>query len=133
MADKKNIDDDSTQENVACESRREFLVAAKKWSKVVVAGAMFGSILFNGDSANARAWANRRGGSRGAWGNGRGGAWGNGGRRAWSNGGGGAWGNGGRRAWSNGSGSAWGNGSRRAWGNGSGGAWGNGGRTWANR
>lgn len=133
MADKTNTHDELTQENNACESRREFLVAAKKWSKAVVAGAIFGSILFKGDGANARSWANRRGGGRGAWGNGGGRAWGNGGRRAWSNGGGGAWGNGSRRAWSNGSGSAWGNGSRRAWGNGKGGAWGNGGRTWANR
>lgn len=119
MADKKNIDNDiSKEENGVFASRREFLMAAKKWSKAVVAGVMFGSVLLDSNSADARAaWANRRGGGRGAWRNGGGGAWRNGGGRAWGNGGGGAWGNG----------------SRRAWGNGSGGAWRNGGRAWANR
>lgn len=93
MTDKKDIhDDNQTQDQVACESRREFLVAAKRWSKAVVAGAMFGSILLRGDNAEAGAWANRRNGRRGAWGNGGGRAWGNGSRRAWGNGKG-TWGN----------------------------------------
>lgn len=110
MVDKSNIhNDDSTQDNGVCGSRREFLVAAKNWSKAVVAGAMFGSVLLQG----------------GCWGNGRGGAWRNGGGGAWRNGGGGAWGNGGRRAW--------GNGGSRGWRNGSGGGWRNRGRSWANR
>jgi len=117
MTDKKNTqDDDLTQENSVGQSRREFLVAAKKWSKAVVAGAMFGGILLQGDDANAGAWANRRGGG-GGWRNGGGGAWRNGGGGAWRNGGGGAWRNGGGGAWRNGSGNAWRNG----------------GRSWANR
>jgi hypothetical protein len=128
MSDKKNIrDDELTQDNDVNESRREFLIAAKKWSKAVVAGAMFGSILFHSEGADARgAWANRRGG-RGS------GAWRNGGGGAWRNGGGGAWRNGGGGAWRNGGGAAWGNGSRHAWGNGSSSAWSNGGRSWGNR
>lgn len=118
MADKKNThDEDLTQENNVDQSRREFLVAAKKWSKAVVAGAIFGGILLKDDDAKAGAWANRRGGGRGAWGNGGG--------RAWRNGGGGGWRNGGGAAWRNGGGGAWRNGG--------GGAWRNGGRSWANR
>ena len=40
MVDEKNIhDDDLTLNSNVCESRREFLVAAKKWSKAVVAVA----------------------------------------------------------------------------------------------
>ncbi len=97
MVDEKNIhDDDLTLNSNVCESRREFLVAAKKWSKAVVAGAIFGSILLHDDDADAAGWANRRGGGRGAWRNGGGAAWRNGG--AWGNGG--EWGNGGR-IWAN--------------------------------
>jgi hypothetical protein len=119
MVDKQNIhDDDLTLESDVCKSRREFLVAAKRWSKAVVAGVMVGTILLH----TGCAWGN---GGGGAWRNGGGGVWGNGGGRAWRNGGSGGWRNGGSGGWRNGGG--------RAWRNGGGGGWRNRGRSWANR
>jgi hypothetical protein len=57
-------------------TRRDFLRAAKKWSKVVLVGALAGSALAAPREAEAyrRSWVNRRGG--GGWYNRyRGGGW----------------------------------------------------------
>jgi hypothetical protein len=103
--------------------RRDFLIGLKKWSKIVVGGALLSGAL-TGPEESAGAWVNRWGGG-GSWGNG-GGGWGNRGG-SWGNSGG--WNNGG--GWSN-RGGSWGNGSG-GWGNG-GGGWGNGGGgAWVNR
>mgnify|MGYP000844745942 FL=1 len=103
----KAVPIDSEEQKCA---RRDFLLSIGKWSKVVVAGALFGGALFDpGQSATAgTAWAN---GGR-AWAN-RGGAWANRGG-SWANHAG---------AWAN-HGTAWAN---------RGGVWVNGGRAWANR
>ena len=99
--------------------RRGFLLGLKKWSKIVIGGALLGSGLLNAGAekeAEAAAWANRGGGGGGAaWAN-RGG----GGSAAVVRppGGGGAWAN---RA---GGGGAWAN---------RGGAWANRGGSWVNR
>jgi len=79
--------------------RRSFLISLKKWSKIVIGGALVGSALLDhGTEIEAGAWANRGGGGGG------GGAWANrGGGGAWANhggGGGGAWANHGT-AWVN--------------------------------
>lgn len=92
--------------------RRGFLLSLRKWSMVVIGGALFGGAMVRSErDANAAAWANRAGGG-GAWANrvGGGGAWANraGGGAvvapggAWANrvGGGGAWANRGA-AWAN--------------------------------
>ena len=81
-------------------NRRGFLLRLRKWSMVVIAGALADGALLSFDKkADAAGWANRAGGG-GAWGNraGGGGAWANrggGGGGAWANraGGGGAWAN----------------------------------------
>ncbi len=68
-------------------NRREFFVGLKKWSKVVIGGAIAGSVAANGvQEAQAASWINRRGG----WNN-RKTSWLNGG--GWTNrrGGGSAW------------------------------------------
>jgi len=95
--------------------RRGFLVSLKKWSMVVIGGALLGGVQLVGEPKTdaAGAWANRAVGG-GAWANraGGGGAWAN---RAV---GGGAWAN---RA---GAGGAWVN---------RGAAWANRGAVWANR
>lgn len=98
-------------------SRRDFLSGLKKWSKVVIAGAVGISL---GSRAHAGSWVNRYGG--GGWANG-GVVWGNGGT-IWGNSGG-SWGNGG---------GSWGN-SGGSWGNSGGGSWVNryGGGGWINR
>src|SRR5208283_3926955 len=77
--------------------RRGFLVGLKKWSKIVIAGALLGSGLLNAGAekeAEAGAWANRAGGRRTAWAN-RGGGGVVGHHGAWANrvGGGVAWAN----------------------------------------
>ncbi len=97
-------------------SRRDFLVGLKKWSAIVIGGAILGGAL---PTQEARAaWVN--GGGGGAWVNGRGG-WinGGGGGGGWINGGGGGGG-----GWINGHGGGGG-----AWVNGRGG----GGAGWVNR
>jgi hypothetical protein len=110
-------DPQQCEENVNKEEklldRRQFLLGLRKWSMIVIGGAVAGSELIGSDQeANAAAWANRGGGGGGAWANraGGGGAWANkagGGGGAWANraGGGGAWANRGA-AWAN-RGSAW--------------------------
>jgi hypothetical protein len=61
--------------------RRDFLHSLKKWSKIVIGGALAGSVLLNhGTMAEAAGWANRGGGGGTAWAN-RGG----GGGTAWAN------------------------------------------------
>jgi hypothetical protein len=71
--------------------RRSFLLSLKKWSKIVIGGALVGSALLDhGTEIEAAAWANRGGGGGGAWANrggGGGGAWANrgGGGTAWAN------------------------------------------------
>jgi rSAM-associated Gly-rich repeat protein len=72
--------------------RRGFLLGLKKWSKIVIGGALLGSALLNAGAerdAEAAGWANRGGGGGRAWVNGGGGG------GAWANrvGGGGAWAN----------------------------------------
>jgi len=89
--------------------RRGFLLGLKKWSKIVIGGALLGSGLLNAGAekeAEAAAWANRGGGG-GAWANRAGGGGAAvvrppGGGGAWANraGGGGAWANRGA-AWAN--------------------------------
>ena len=79
--------------------RRGFLLGLKKWSKIVIGGALLGSALLNAGTekeAEAAGWINHRGGGGGAWANragGGGAAVGHAG--AWANrsGGGGAWAN----------------------------------------
>lgn len=99
--------------------RRDFLRSLKKWSKIVIGGALVGSALLSGNETQAAAWANRGGGG-GAWGN-------HGGGTTWVNrAGGGGWGN-------HGGGSAWGNhGGGTSWAN-RGAGWANHGSTWINR
>jgi hypothetical protein len=119
-------------------SRRDFLVGLRKWSAIVIGGALLGGALPPPET-NA-AWVNGGGG----WVNGRGG-WinGSGGGGGWVNrsGGSGAWYNRGT-TWAN-RGAAWVNGSgwynrSGSWvnGGGGGGAWVNnrgGGGAWVNR
>ena len=98
--------------------RRGFLLSLRKWSKIVIGGALLGSALLNSGpekQAEAAAWANRGGGG-GAWANRAGG----GGAAVVRPGGGGA-------AVVRSGGGAWAN---RA---GAGGAWANRGAAWANR
>lgn len=88
--------------------RRGFLVSLRKWSMVVIGGALLGGAQLTAEpeADAAGAWANRAGGG-GAWANraGGGGAWAN-----KAGGGGGAWANraGGGVAWAN-RGAAWAN------------------------
>ncbi len=73
MDDKKNQvpDENSTDENELI-NRREFFVGLKKWSKVVIGGAIAGSAIANANQeALAATWVNRRGGPA------RGGSWAN--------------------------------------------------------
>ena len=91
--------------------RRSFLISLKKWSKIVIGGALVGSALLDhGTEIEAAAWANRGGGG-GAWANHAGGGGAvvrPGGSTAWANkagGGGAAWANRGA-AWAN-HGTAW--------------------------
>jgi len=94
--------------------RRGFLLGLKKWSKIVIGGALVGGALLDpGREREAAAWVNRGGGG-GAWANHAGGGAAvvrPGGSAAWANraGGGGA-------AWAN-----------------RGGAWANRGASWVNR
>jgi hypothetical protein len=91
--------------------RRSFLLSLKKWSKIVIGGALVGSALLDhGTEIEAAAWANRGGGGGGAWANNAGGGAmvRPGGSTAWANkagGGGAAWANRGA-AWAN-HGTAW--------------------------
>ena len=92
--------------------RRGFLISLKKWSKIVIGGALLGSALLNPGTekeAEAAAWANRGGGGGAAWANRAGGGGGAavvkpaGGGAAWANragAGGAAWANRGA-AWAN--------------------------------
>ncbi len=96
-------------------SRRNFLVGLRKWSTIIIGGALLSGVLPQQEAAG---WVNGRGG---AWVNGRGG-WINGG-----GGGGGSWVNrsgGGGAGWVNRAGGGGG-----AWVNGRGG----GGGAWVNR
>lgn len=88
MSDNKKMqNDDLAQTNYLRQDRREFLVAAKKWSKAVVAGALLGSVaVLPGCCCRPTGW--RNGGV--SWGN-RGRGWGNRGT-VWRNGGG-SWAN----------------------------------------
>jgi hypothetical protein len=93
--------DDSREELM---DRRGFLLGLKKWSKIVIGGAILGGALLNSATeTEAAGWANRAGGG-GAWANraGGGGAWANraGGGAVVVPGGGGAWVNRGA-AWAN--------------------------------
>jgi len=91
----KNLDQNSaataieTDENELL-TRRDFMVGLKKWSKVVIGGAIGAVALGQIENASA-GWINRRGGG-GSWGNG-GGGWGNHGGGSWTNGSGGGWAN----------------------------------------
>jgi len=80
--------------------RRDFLIGLKKWSKIVIGGALISGAVAASEASAASAWAN----GGGAWANRLlgGGAWVNGGN-AWGNhvGGGGSWGNGGGGSWAN--------------------------------
>jgi hypothetical protein len=114
MAEEPRLEQSEDVEvDLELQSRRDFLIGLKKWSAVVIGGAVLGALLAQ-DEARAGAWVNHRGGyGGGAWAN-RGGAWINGGG-AWVNNaivGGGSWVNGA------GGGGAWVN--RRGYG---GGAW----------
>ena len=57
-------------------SRRDFLIGLKKWSKIVIGGALFAATMVgNEKEASAGSWINRRGGWGGGWLNGGGGGW----------------------------------------------------------
>ena len=59
-------------------NRREFFVGLKKWSKVVIGGAVVGGALAQSNpNAMAASWVNRRGAPArgGTWHNGSGGGW----------------------------------------------------------
>ena len=110
-------DGQSPSDEKALLTRRDFLVGLKKWSTVVIGGAVLGGLLLPPTDAEAGAWINNRGG----WGGG--GGWINGGG-GWINGGGGG-------SWINGGGGG-------GWVNrGGGGGWvnrrGGGGGSWINR
>jgi hypothetical protein len=97
--------------------RRGFLLSLKKWSKIVIGGALLGNAVLNSGAekeAEAAGWINRGGGGGGAWANRAGG-----GGAAVVRPGGGAVVAPGGGAWAN-----------RA---GAGGAWANRGAVWANR
>jgi len=87
-----------SQEEVC--SRRDFLIGLKKWSKIVIGGALFTATLAGNENEASAGWLNSRGGwiNGGGWVN-RGGSWAN---RAggWVNGGG---------SWINGAGGGWAN------------------------
>lgn len=64
------------KENEELLSRRDFLLGLKKWSKIVIAGAVVTAVTSSiGSKAHAGAWVNRRGGSSRSWINGGGGGW----------------------------------------------------------
>lgn len=54
-------------------SRRDFFVGLKKWSKIVIGGALVGTAMIYPATEAEAGWLNRRGG--GGWVNGRGGGW----------------------------------------------------------
>ncbi len=75
MSDQKNqaLNENSADEEELI-NRREFFVGLKKWSKVVIGGAIAGSAIANANQeALAASWVNRRGGGGGKWANGGGG------------------------------------------------------------
>lgn len=110
MADEAKIepreDANKADEEARLLSRRNFLVGLRKWSTIIIGGALLSSVLPQQEAAG---WIN----GRAAWVNGRGG-WingGGGGGAGWVNrsgGGGAAWvnrsGGGGGAAWVNGRG-----------------------------
>ena len=111
--DIKEQQDEAISDNEqALLDRRGFLLGLKKWSKIVIGGALVGGALLDpGREREAAAWVNRGGG---------GAAWANRAAAAprWSTG---------RAAWANragGGGAAWAN---------RGGAWANRGASWVNR
>lgn len=67
---------DKATEEQDLQSRREFLIGLGKWSRVVIAGAVFGGAMLTQKTAEA-GWINRRGGRGGSWvdGRGSGGSW----------------------------------------------------------
>ena len=70
---------DKATEEQDLQSRREFLIGLGKWSRVVIAGAVFGGAMLTQKTAEA-GWINRRGCCRGgSWvdGRGSGGSWAN--------------------------------------------------------
>jgi hypothetical protein len=70
--------DEATEEQ-DLQSRREFLIGLGKWSRVVIAGAVFGGAMLTQKTAEA-GWINRGGCCRGgSWvdGRGSGGSWAN--------------------------------------------------------
>jgi hypothetical protein len=107
--------------------RRGFLLGLKKWSKIVIGGALVGGALLDpGREREAAAWVNRGGG--GAWANrGGGAAWANRGP-SWANRGP-SWANRGP-SWAN-RGASWAN-RGPVWAN-RGAAWANRGTSWVNR
>ena len=116
MADEKHLQE---EQNDDLANRRDFLLATKKWSKIVIGGLLVaGAVATSTRTAHARgSWVNRRGG--GGWANrSGGGGWYNrsGGGGGWINGGGGGWYNRGG-SWINGGGGGWVN--RRGGGGGS--------------
>jgi hypothetical protein len=119
---RRNVEEiDDSKEDLM--DRRGFLLGLKKWSKIVIGGALMGGALLNSATekeVEAAGWANRAGGG-GAWANKAGG-----GGAAWANRGGGAVAAPGGGAWANraGGGGAWAN---------RGAAWANRGASWVNR
>ncbi len=55
------------------QSRRDFLIGLKKWSKAVIGGAVAATVLGGTPRDASAGWINRRGGGRRSWLNGRGG------------------------------------------------------------
>ena len=104
----QSVEETGTEEKVLMD-RRGFFSGLKKWSKIVIGGALLGAGLLNAGTekeAEAAGWANRAGGGGAAWANRGGGSAAvvrpGGGGGAWANraGGGGAWANRGA-SWAN--------------------------------
>lgn len=107
MADNPTLENNEdvsiSEDQKALESRRDFLVGLKKWSAIVIGGALLGGALPTRDARagwvnGGAGWVNGRGGGGGgSWVNrsGGGGGWvnGGGGGGGWINnrGGGGTW------------------------------------------
>lgn len=82
--DAENIKEENAPDEEALLNRRDFLVGLKKWSKIVIGGALAAGALAAPKDASAGSWINRRGGGAG-WVNGGGGGWLNGGGGGWVN------------------------------------------------
>jgi hypothetical protein len=80
--EEKRIQETSNEEELL--NRRSFLVGLKKWSKIVISGALGSALLLHAPGKAEAGWINNRGGGGGWMNGGGGGGWAN-------NRGGGGW------------------------------------------